>query len=766
MAAMSGDEIRTRALQQVKKRLDILVYRLGIDPLPPLPVNIAPPTGNFFFNPNELPQIVALLRDRLPDVSARILRRAERICEHRFDLLGYLNINYGREIDWHLDPIHGKSAPRKPWYQIPFLDVEELGDHKLIWEINRHQHLVILSKAYCLTKEERFRKELFLQWRHWQKHNPYPLGINWASSLEVAFRALSWLWVRFLLPSFPEAFEADWSRALMLSARHIQAYLSTYFAPNTHLLGEGVALFAIGILYPKLPSAGRWKEQGWQIVLREAERQIRSDGVHFEQSTYYHVYALDFFLHARILAARNNLQIPAALDETIQKMLNALRVMAQGGCVPRFGDDDGGRVFDPLRNCSEHMLDPLPVGAALYEQANLKASQELTEETLWLLGPAGVATFDQLPAMKQDMQSAALPASGLYVMASTEPFPRKLIVDAGPQGTGNSGHGHADALSIQICADGREWLVDPGTFCYVSGTNDRNLFRGTAAHNTLQVDRQDQAVSGGPFIWTAQPEVCVEQWSNGDTFDLFLGKHTGYCRLPNPVVHRRWVFNLKSRFWLVRDVAEGTGPHQLDLFWHFAADVVDLNWGEHADLIKSAGVNRLLLLTSEGHGWSEETKAGRVSPCYGRIEPSLTVHFNTLQRLPADFVTLILPANIAGKLTEWKEARNQTIVRAYRFCGRGERHDMLFSDQEGPWQLGPWKGDSRFLYSGFSSDGHHHLIFCAGSFLEFRGNRILEFRNHMQWFEWSSIGTGEFKCSDATRLLQINLPIPDLKMVD
>ncbi len=91
---------------------------------------------------------------------------------------------------------------------------------------------------------------------------------------------------------------------------------------------------------------------------------------------------------------------------------------------------------------------------------------------------------------------------------------------------------------------------------------------------------------------------------------------------------------------------------------------------------------------------------------------------------------------------------------------------MLFSDQEGPWQLGPWKGDSRFLYFGFSSDGHHHLIFCAGSFLEFRGNRILEFRNHMQWFEWSSIGTGEFKCSDATRLLQINLPIPDLKMVD
>src|SRR5207245_113946 len=160
-----------------------------------------------------------------------------------------------------------------PWYQIAFLDINQVGDHKLIWELNRHQHLVTLGKAYCLSEEERFLSELFREWRHWQRENPYPIGINWASSLEVAFRALSWLWVRFLLPSFPEACEPDWSRALMLSARHIEDYLSTYFAPNTHLLGEGVALFAIGTLYPQLPSASRWKERGWQIVLREAERQ-------------------------------------------------------------------------------------------------------------------------------------------------------------------------------------------------------------------------------------------------------------------------------------------------------------------------------------------------------------------------------------------------------------------------------------------------------------------------------------------------------------
>ena len=761
LATMSWDEIRTRGLQEIRKRLDTSAYRLGIDPCPVLPRGVAQPTGNFFFSTEERSQIIALLRHRLPHMNADIIRRAEQICEHRFDLLGYRNIQYGPEIDWHLDPIHRKSAPRNPWYQIAFLDINDVGDHKLIWELNRHQHLVTLGKAYCLTEEERFLSELFREWRHWQRENPYSIGINWASSLEAAFRALSWLWVRFLLPSFPEAYEPDWSRALMLSARHIEDYLSTYFAPNTHLLGEGVALFAIGTLYPQLPSASRWKERGWQIVLREVERQVRSDGVHIEQSTYYHVYALDFFLHARILAARNNVQIPTALDEKIQKMLDALRLMAQAGCAPRFGDDDGGRVFDPLRNRPKHMLDPLSTGAALYGRADLKAaSPGLTEETLWLLGPKGVARFDELVAAVPAIESVALQASGLYIMASSEPFPRQLIIDAGPQGTGNSGHGHADALSIQISFNGREWLTDPGTFCYVSRTNERNLFRGTAAHNTLQVDERDQAVAGGPFIWTAQPKVCVERWSKGKTFDLFLGKHTGYCRLLDSVLHRRWVFNLKSRFWLVRDIAEGTGEHKLDLFWHFAARVDDPHIGENAASCKPVDGDRLLLLTAEEHGWSEKTRADRVSPCYGNEEPSLTAHFSTRKRLPAEFVSLIAPASVTGKLTQWEETKNQAIIRAYRFCGGGERHDMLFGDQDGFRRLGPWMSDARFMYSGFSRNGRQHLILCAGSFLEFGGNRIVNFKHHVEWFEWSSTGAaGEFDCSDASALTQLHLPI-------
>src|SRR5581483_7163636 len=184
----------------------------------------------------------------------------------------------------------------------------EIGDHKVIWELNRHQHLVTLAKAWLLTGDVRYAQELISQWYAWKQANPYPLGINWASSLEVAFRSLSWIWVDQLLVNCPQAsdqFRSDLLRGLAFHGRYTERYLSTYFSPNTHLLGEAAALFFIGTLYPQISSAGRWKNKGFEIVLQEAERQVRPDGVYFEQTLYYHVYALDLFLHVRLLASRN-----------------------------------------------------------------------------------------------------------------------------------------------------------------------------------------------------------------------------------------------------------------------------------------------------------------------------------------------------------------------------------------------------------------------------------------------------------------------------
>ena len=269
-----------------------------------------------------------------PEPPPYSVEQAEKICKHRFDLLGYKDLDYGTPIDWHFDPVHNKRAPRKPWHEIPFLDFDRIGDHKVIWELNRHQHLVTLAQAGL-------RDELVGQWTHWQRENPYPIGINWASTLEVAFRALSWLWVRHLIGNF----HPDLLSALHLHGWYIERFLSTYFSPNTHLLGEGVALFAIGTTCPQIADAPRWQVLGWKILLQQAEAQVRPDGFHFEQSVYYHIYALDFFRFARELAAKNGIAIPESFDRTIARMSDALAAISQAGRPPNFGDDDGGHVI-------------------------------------------------------------------------------------------------------------------------------------------------------------------------------------------------------------------------------------------------------------------------------------------------------------------------------------------------------------------------------------------------------------------------------------
>jgi hypothetical protein len=222
---------------------------------------------------------------------------------------------------------------------------------------------------------------------HWQTQNPYPIGMNWASSLEVAFRTLSWIWAYFLLRDsepFIPALRRDWLRQMSVSGRHIETYISTYFSPNTHLLGEALALFFLGVLFPQLSSAVRWRERGWDILLQESARQVRPDGFYFEQSTYYHVYALDMLLHARILAAANGVEIPVAFDERLRQMLDALMVLCRAGLPATMGDDDGGRLFDPRRNHAHHLLDPLSTGAALFGRGEYKfLASGPREETLW-----------------------------------------------------------------------------------------------------------------------------------------------------------------------------------------------------------------------------------------------------------------------------------------------------------------------------------------------------------------------------------------------
>lgn len=754
---MSWDELVTRARQEMAKRTDLILSLMGTRFVEEPDGSSPDRCGHFFFEQADTPSILDFLRRRLPDVVGEIVHQAERICRHRFDLLGYRDVDYGSKIDWHLDAVHGKRAPQCASYKVPYLDFNQVGDAKITWELNRHQHLVTLAKAYRLTGRPQFALELFQQWYDWQQQNPYLIGINWASSLEVAFRSLSWLWISHLLqdcPILPAGFMSDVKRALMLNGRHIARFLSTYFSPNTHVLGESVALFFIGTLYPGSAAAQQWQREGWQIVLQEAQRQVRPDGMHFEHSTYYHTYAVDFFLHARALASLNGIPIPAAFDRTIEEMLDVICCLSSSGPLPRLGDDDGGRVFDPRRNRLKHMLDPLAPGAVLFNREDFKtAASHLTEEAIWLFGVEAARQLEDLPNDRRTPTSFALEPSGIHVMASSEPAAQQLVINAGPSEPGRQGHRHADALSVQLAVNGHAVLIDPGTFAYVGGDGERDQFRGTAGHNSVQVDGLSQGEPDGPFGWRDLRRADVNRWVMGSTFDFFEGKHNGYGRLPDPVEHRRYIFYLKPHFWLVRDVLSGADVHQVGVHWHFSEGYLT----PERDGVTFLSDNQIAvgLIFGSNHAWSHEVCKRWYSPEYGRKELAPFLSSSTKALLPVELATLLVPMSTTaarlGVLEPLVSESREVSLRAYRYAPSGTtEHLFVFATSPGGWNLGPWSSDARFLFCTPGDGGRlDSFVLCDGSYLALSGRRVLFASECLKYAEFFFDGDQpRFRCSN------------------
>src|SRR5579864_7869378 len=148
---MDSRELFDRFRQALLVRADLLRYWSGDDfaNQPRRAADQSP--GRFFFLTSEVPSLCKRLKQVFPSQAENIVLQAEKICRHQFDLLGYGNLDWGNEIDWHLDVVHKKRGPRKPWFKVKYLDFEEVGDSKITWELNRHQHFVTLAKAYWLT---------------------------------------------------------------------------------------------------------------------------------------------------------------------------------------------------------------------------------------------------------------------------------------------------------------------------------------------------------------------------------------------------------------------------------------------------------------------------------------------------------------------------------------------------------------------------------------------------------------------------------------
>jgi len=461
-------------------------------------------------------------------------------------------------IHWRRDNVSGIETGLDYFRLIPYLDAMRAGDHKVIWELNRHQHLVILAQAYRFTGDRANLDEIRAQLESWFAANPYHRGINWASALEVAFRALSWMWVWHLVGmELPADFRARWLGELYRHGAHLETNLSFYFSPNTHLLGEALALHALGLFFAGLPKAGRWEQVGGRVMREQMERQVHEDGSHFEQSTYYHVYALDMFLLHAILAKPDRAYMQKL--ERMAEYLNA--VLGPARALSFIGDDDGGRLFHPYGQRDRFGRASLATASIVLDRHDWQwETEDLHEQAAWWLGA---------DALRQDpaegkWESRLFPDAGIAVMVSGD---NHAIVDAGAFGPWGAGHSHADCLSIVVRSGDDEILIDPGTYTYVGDPKWRDWFRGTAAHNTVQIDGLEQATATGPFRWANRPEVMIRSWKTSAEADVLEAE----CRYMG-FIHRRWVeFQKPDVIVIIDEISGPPGDHTVEQMWHLGS---------------------------------------------------------------------------------------------------------------------------------------------------------------------------------------------------
>lgn len=508
--------------------------------------------------------------------------------------------------EWNRDPKTGRVSPLVFGKTIDYRDERVVGDIKYLWEINRHLDLVCLAQAYHRTNDKKYLDRLQRLIESWLDQCPYLLGPNWASSLELGIRLINWAIIWHLVGAtdsalFVEkrgtAFRDRWLAAIYQHMHFIQGNFSRFSSANNHLIGEAAGLYIGATTWPYWPVAARWRAKARQELVREALRQNAPDGVNREQAISYQQFVLDFLLFAGLAGRANADDFPVEYWQRLERMLEFISaLMDAGGNVPMIGDADDGYVTrlsqEPGFSVYRSLL---AIGAAVFRRGDFKAKAGVLDvKSRWLLGKQGRNSYVELgERLPSTTLRRTFPEGGYYVLGGDFDTARevRIVADAGPLGYQSiAAHGHADALAFTLSLGGTEFLVDPGTYAYHTERWWRDYFRGTAAHNTVRIDGENQSVIGGSFMWMRHARSRVEAWQTEPHRDRLLASHDGYMRLEDPVRHRRELrYEAQERILRVQDLIECSGDHCVECFWHFAEDVTVRANGDGSVLAETNG---------------------------------------------------------------------------------------------------------------------------------------------------------------------------------
>ena len=595
----------------------------------------------FFLRPSDRTVWANEFLEDYPEEAKTIVSQAEAVLRHEFDLLGSGPCPLGGKLPWHQDFKSRRTWPLRSSHDIDTYDLSQPSDIKVPWELSRCQHFTRLGQAYWLTGDERYAREFADEVEDWIASNPWLHGVNWVCAMDVALRAMSWIW-GFGFFAGAEAcrsprFRSSMLRALYLHGEFVSGNIEHSDVNGNHYLTDGVGLVFLGTFFARTTHGAAWLRTGRTLVFDEILKQTTPDGVDFEQSFRPPAGARGvpdrrtcccaFMERPSRTSAGSAWSECSSTWPPIRSPMGWRRFTATpttAGCSSwgRRGSTIIGICSAPAPRCSAD-----PISSAPPDDSGTKHS--------------GCAALPAPGSSKPFLPTAAAASSvpfrdgGIYVMRDRNTH---VFIDCAPIGlAGMGGHGHNDILGFELFLDGSNVVTDCGAYVYTASAEWRDRFRSTAFHNTVQVDDEELNRFLDGDMWRLQYDAVPTpvSWSETPGEVRLLGGHEGYQRLASPVSHEREFVLQKGRDrLLIVDRLTGGGHRRLVSRFHLDPSVTPALQGEKVRL-QAGGRDMWFMLLSAPEKTTLTIEPAWVSPRYGHKVPTQCITVSCTTALPS-----------------------------------------------------------------------------------------------------------------------------------
>lgn len=395
-------------------------------------------------------------------------------------------------------------------------------DIKIPWEFGRMQHLPCL--AFEILKGKIDLNEYKDQILDFIASNPIGMGAQWACCMDIGIR-LSNLLISFDL-LYHILQEDKWFCGVFINSIDAHAkFIIKHIEYKEGLTGNHYLFNLIGLLFTATylksnDEINKLKSFAIKELQQEMLKQFFNDGGHFEGSTAYHCLSTEVMIYATALMLRNGIELS---EEYINRLYLSGKLISDisksNDEISQFGDNDSGRLFFFNNHNSLKYGNILSAFSSLFQDVKYELDLDgnnFERNFISILSDGNSIPFSRdhckeyisgsfIELAYQDqyilpfnininldnIKFISYTEFGLNIFKS-ESFYLAISSISNSKMHHSWGHVHNDKLSFELRVNNNDLVKDPGSYCYKSDIEMRNLFRGRDAHHSIIVDKIEQ----------------------------------------------------------------------------------------------------------------------------------------------------------------------------------------------------------------------------------------------------------------------------------